>query len=208
MSDKPEQQIMGKLERVFKKIYQERMADLPMVNKQLDVHAIGFQPWNGSYLGVLSTPWFMNLMLLPGEQQDWSTLQELSKQSHILPSGRYQFIVGDEPEIGKYQMCSLFSPVFEFADDAAAMETARIIMHELMNPDNQEELHIQPQQMQQIWHGEVDPELTHHVDSTVLNDDEISLADTTSEQPLLHDRLDQPLSRRQLLRGKLGRGKS
>jgi [NiFe] hydrogenase assembly HybE family chaperone len=192
MSDKPEAQIARKLETVFNRIYKQRMSDMPMVNPQLQVHAIDFQPWQQGYLGVLSTPWFMNLMLLPGAQQDWSSLQELGKQSHSFPSGRYEFITGYEDEVGKYQMCSLFSPMFEFADDASAVETAHVIMRELMQAKNQDEAHIQPQQMEAIWNGDELPELDSETPAT---------PDTKQQRPRISERLEQPLSRRQLLSG-------
>ena len=167
---------------------------MPMCNHNLKVHAIDFQPWQQHYIGVLSTPWFMNLMLLPGETDDWSELQELSKHSHTFPSGHYEFIIGDDPDIGKYQMCSLFSPMFEFADDETAVETAQIIMKELMNNENKDEEHIQPQQMKRLWHGDSEqPENELPGKSTPETEQQ--------ERPLLSERLEQPLSRRQLLRG-------
>lgn len=194
MSDNAEIEIARKLEAVFNRIYKERMSDMPMVNDKLQVHALGFQPWQQGYLGVLSTPWFMNLMLLPGPQQDWSSLQELGKQSHVFPSGRYEFITGYEAEIGKYQMCSLFSPVFEFADDDSAVETAQIIMRELMQPQNQDEPHIQPQQMEAIWKGEPTADIDQATDAS-------SSSAPETERPLLSEQLQQPVSRRELLRG-------
>jgi hypothetical protein len=41
---------------------------------------------------------------------------------------------GDEPESGPFQFCSLFSPVFEFADAAAAQATALAALAELLAP--------------------------------------------------------------------------
>jgi [NiFe] hydrogenase assembly HybE family chaperone len=195
MSDKAHLQIAGKLEAVFEQIYQQRMRDVPMVNDKLQVHAIDFQPWQQHYLGVLSTPWFMNLMLLPGDDEDWSALPELGKQSHVFPSGRYEFITGYEEEIGKYQMCSLFSPMFDFADDNAAVQTAHIIMREIMNQQNQDEAHVQSQQIAAIWKGETNDE----VDATIADGRETDAE--TVQRPLISERLQQPVSRRELLRG-------
>jgi [NiFe] hydrogenase assembly HybE family chaperone len=194
MSDKAEFEIARKLETTFNRIYKERMTDMPMVNDKLQVHAIGFQPWQRHYLGVLSTPWFMNLMLLPGEQQDWSELHELSKRSHVFPSGRYEFITGYEEEIGKYQMCSLFSPMFDFTDDDSAVETAQIIMQEIMNPQNQDEMHVLPQQMENIWKGEDVPEI--ELQQATIN----NTNNPETEKPMISERLQHPLSRRELLR--------
>ena len=41
------------------------MAGVPMLNPALRVQAVGFRHWQSHWLGVLVTPWFMNLMLLP-----------------------------------------------------------------------------------------------------------------------------------------------
>ena len=91
-------------------------------------------------------------------------------------------------------MCSLFSPMFEFADDETAVETAQIIMKELMNNENKDEEHIQPQQMKRLWHGDSEqPENELPGKSTPETEQQ--------ERPLLSERLEQPLSRRQLLRG-------
>ena len=47
------------------RIQRERMADIPLLNPALEVQAVGFSVWEAYCLGVLITPWFMNLMLLP-----------------------------------------------------------------------------------------------------------------------------------------------
>ena len=49
----------------YEAIYAERMRDLPIVNPRLAVEAVGFEQWEDQDLGVLITPWFMNLVLLP-----------------------------------------------------------------------------------------------------------------------------------------------
>ena len=197
------------LEHTFNTIQQQRMADVPIVNDVIKVHAIGFQPWQKSYIGVLVTPWFMNLILLPGKTQNWDDLQELSKQTHCFPSGKYTFLTGYEDTIGKYQMCSLFSPMFEFADDSAAVETAQIVIRELMNDDNIEQGDIDSAQIEGIWDGSV-----QHPDNTPgesdIQTDAQALSDQQKqailEQPSLTQKLEQPISRRDLLRGTLLRG--
>ena len=196
MSDKALQKKIHTLETVFNRIYRERMSDMPMINRKLSVHAVGFQRWNQDYLGILITPWFMNLMLLPGDSKNWSGLQELGKQTHLFPSGRYEFIIGREQHIGTYQMCSLFSPMFEFASDQSALETAEIIMQELMNSENQDELHIKPEQLEQIWKGE-------RQDQLASEEQPVEPA-RNPEHPSLGEKLQKPISRRQLMRGMFG----
>ena len=109
-----------------------------MLNPALEVKAVGFRGWRGRCLGVLITPWFMNLMLLPAEGDEWEELQIGTRQLHNLPSGDYEFILGEEAGIGRYLSCSLFSPMFEFADQGAALATAEAVMTALMQPLNRD----------------------------------------------------------------------
>jgi [NiFe] hydrogenase assembly HybE family chaperone len=44
--------------------------------------------------------------------------------SYALPAGVFEFISAREPLLGDYQSCSLFSPMFEFADPDGARATA------------------------------------------------------------------------------------
>ena len=47
----------------FQEIFNAKMRDVPMVNPALHVQAVGFQPHEGGFLGVLISPWFLNLIL-------------------------------------------------------------------------------------------------------------------------------------------------
>jgi [NiFe] hydrogenase assembly HybE family chaperone len=188
-------EISQKLESAFTVIYRDRMLDVPILNNEIKVRAVDFQPWNTSYLGIMMTPWFMNLMLLPGETENWGDLQELSSLTHTFPSGRYEFLVGFEAEIGKYQSCSLFSPMFDFADNEAAIETAEAAMKELMNTDNLDQGDINNQQIENIWNGlEERPKNAQDVG-------EISSSNTSPSGKSFTEKIDQPISRRELLRG-------
>lgn len=134
-------EISQKLETVFRQIQQERMLDVPVCNPALQVEAVGFRHWEKFYLGVMITPWFMNLMLLPVDQDaegngSWNA-QQGSKQIHVFPSGRYEFIHGEEEGVGRYQVCSLFSPMQDFKSHQAAVDTATLILAELMKVCNQ-----------------------------------------------------------------------
>ncbi|MCB1759100.1 MAG: [NiFe]-hydrogenase assembly chaperone HybE [Gammaproteobacteria bacterium] len=119
-------------ERLYRRIERERMAGIPLLNSALCVRAVGFRGWQNSVLGVLVTPWFMNLMLLPGEHEDWRELHPGSKVLHRFPSGEYEFIVGEEADVGRFQSCSLFSPMFEFKDQRSAELTAAAVMAGIM----------------------------------------------------------------------------
>lgn len=190
-----------RLQTAFEKIYVERMHDVPIINDRIKVTAIGFQRWQDSFLCIMITPWFMNIMLLPGKDEDWDELQETSAISHTFPSGRYEFLVGYEADIGKYQMCSLFSPMFEFADDNAAVETAQAAINELMNMENIETSDIDSSQIEGIWNGTVEhPDKAKN--SPVPGNPEHGTKPLESTQTIsLQEKMQKPVSRRQLLRG-------
>lgn len=165
-----------RLEQAFVHIQQARMQGLPFLNPALHVEGVGFVPWQVGVLGVLITPWFMNLTLLPGNA-NWGNLKVGAKSTHAFASGCYEFIVGHEPVVGFHQMCSLFSPVFEFVDHAAAVATATAVMQCLMDGANREQLGPGPS----------------------LSGTAATPAAAASG-PMLDDRLARPLSRRALLR--------
>lgn len=122
------------LEAAFRRIERERMAGLPFLNPRLAVEAVGFRPWERTSLGVLVTPWSMNLMLLPVEGEQWADHRPGEQGLVRFPSGSHEFILGEEAGIGRYRMCSLFSPVLEFPDQAAAVATARAALEQLLAP--------------------------------------------------------------------------
>jgi [NiFe] hydrogenase assembly HybE family chaperone len=87
---------------------------------------------------VMVTPWFMNLMLVPRDPAAWTPLRMGAKRKYALPAGEYEFIGGDDPAIGEYQMCSLFSPMFDFADMETATLTAKLALDALLDPAHAE----------------------------------------------------------------------
>ncbi len=106
------------LERAFGSILQRQMQDMPMLNPALAVEAVGFRPWCDHWLGILVTPWFMNLVLMPRVSAKWQPIGERETRHYVFPAGVFEFIGGSDPALGDYQACSLFSPMFEFGDSA------------------------------------------------------------------------------------------
>lgn len=123
------------LERAFRRVRDERMRDVPILNPRVDVEAVGFRDWEGRWLGVLITPWFMNVLLLPRAGGAWVSIPPGGELTWRLPAGDYLFIGGLEPSVGEYQLCSLFSPVLQFEDHAAARATAEACLALLFEPD-------------------------------------------------------------------------
>jgi len=122
------------LEGLYRRIGERSMHDLPIYNAALAVEAVGFDLRDGAVSGILITPWFMNLMLLPS---DGSLAARAlgSSFSHSFPVGAFDFTVGDVERLGRIASCSLFSPMFDFADMAAARATAEAAMAEICNPE-------------------------------------------------------------------------
>jgi [NiFe] hydrogenase assembly HybE family chaperone len=120
---------------VFEHIWRARMAELPILNRKLQVDIVGWRAWQGEWLGVLVTPWSINLMLLPGSGGRFRALAMDERQSWSFPSGTYDFMGGDEEGLGAYQICSLFSPVLQFGSHEEAVAAARAAIDALMGAE-------------------------------------------------------------------------
>ncbi len=151
-------QLTHKLETVYRTIERERMGDMPVCNPALRVEAVNFREWGAYYLGVMITPWFMNLMLLPASPDTSGEWQVGSKQIHAFPSGRYEFICGDEDGLGRYLTCALFSPMFEFDDQQAVVATANTVLTALMEPGNRDTALTHEKTIQDLWRSEAGTE--------------------------------------------------
>jgi [NiFe] hydrogenase assembly HybE family chaperone len=115
-----------------------RMDGLSFVNPALAVEAVGFAPWQGHWLGVMLTPWFMNLTLAPRDLSIWHSLKQGGKRRYRFPAGDYDFIGAQDDLAGEYQLCSLFSPVLEFEDQETARLVAQLAREALFDVENAE----------------------------------------------------------------------
>jgi [NiFe] hydrogenase assembly HybE family chaperone len=86
--------------------------------------------------GVLVTPWFMNLVRLPlrNAPATGPVLAERQKATRPFGNTDFEFIGSFEARIGAFEVCSLYSPMFEFADHAAALATAQEVLNQLHRP--------------------------------------------------------------------------
>jgi [NiFe] hydrogenase assembly HybE family chaperone len=116
----------------FERIAVTRMAGMPLCNPALAVEAVGFRPWGEGQVGVLVTPWCINLVLLPGAEA--GALASGVRLAVAFPSGSYEFMGGEEPECGAFRFCSLYSPPDDFADAAQARAVALEVMAQLFLP--------------------------------------------------------------------------
>ena len=117
---------------VFERIHREQMTGLPLLNKALNVRALGFQEYEGRILGMLITPWMMSLLLFPTPPDDWQTQTLGSKKFITFPSGSYRFLINAIDELGVCQMHSLHSPVHRFHTQEAAIAEASAFVNQLL----------------------------------------------------------------------------
>jgi [NiFe] hydrogenase assembly HybE family chaperone len=147
MSNHVAEERITKLVDRFTHIGKTAMRDLPIYNHNLEVEAVGFQPTDNGWLGVLITPWFINVILLP-EQKSAASLPLGEKLTHELASGEHEFIVGEDDELGHYDFITLASPTLKFKSQQVARDAAEKALTKLLTPPDeyQEQIPEQPVQ--------------------------------------------------------------
>ena len=145
MSNDIKEDRITKLVERFTHIGETGMRDLPIYNHNLEVEAVGFQSTDKGWLGVLITPWFINVILLP-EQKSAASLPLGEKVTHELASGEHVFSVGEDDEVGSYDFITLASPTLQFKSQQAAREAAEKALTKLLTPpeEYQEQIPEQP----------------------------------------------------------------
>lgn len=113
------------LASVYTRIDRQVMSGLPIHNGRLSVDTIDFRAWGRHALGIVITPWFMNLTLFAVDPK------AKLPTSLTLPAGEVEFGLAELPGFGHIATCSLFSPMDVFEDMTAARETAIHVLAEL-----------------------------------------------------------------------------
>jgi [NiFe] hydrogenase assembly HybE family chaperone len=118
-----------RLQAIYRDIAAGPMHGLPVCHPRLGVQAVGFRLHAGFAVGVVVTPWCMNVVqaavpggpaLPEGRLGDSRALE--------LPAGAIELIVGELPDFGRLDAASLFSPMFQFDGPDAALGTAAAAM--------------------------------------------------------------------------------
>ena len=99
------------------------MKGLPIYNPTVAVEAVGFRNHEGREVGVMVTPWFMNITVLPSEADRAVWINDGTLRLSF-PSGIYDFMVSELPDVGLIASCSLFAPMSDFTDHEAAQTAA------------------------------------------------------------------------------------
>lgn len=119
------------MEAVFRRILHERMDGLPFLNLALEVEAVGFRPFQGNWLGVLISPWCMSFLILPGIDGAWQFLPETTREKWPFPAGEVNFVAAEEPGLGAYRQCSLFTSMQHFDAHVEARDAAHAALDTL-----------------------------------------------------------------------------
>jgi len=110
---------------------QPRMRDLPVYNAALKVETVGFSLYEGRLCAVLITPWCMNLLLLPGLDDDWSALTPGKTVEVSFPAGEYSFTLSLTQDIMPHLSLPLFTTVLDFEDQDMARDVASEVLRSL-----------------------------------------------------------------------------
>ena len=116
-----------------------KMVDLPVYNKQLSIDATAFRKWESYDIGVVVTPWCMNVLLLHTGSAESHAFEPGQTFYLQFPSGQYEFICAYDERLGDYATCSVFSPMFEFSEQAVALETATAVLSALFDEQHKSE---------------------------------------------------------------------
>ncbi|WP_416068659.1 [NiFe]-hydrogenase assembly chaperone HybE (plasmid) [Rhizobium sp. YTUHZ045] len=131
----PARQLGARLEDCYRHIHATAMVDVPICNPALGVAATGFRAFGARAFGIVTTPWFMNLVAvdLPDGAPSAAAVSGTTLRVG-LPAGEVEFITGELDGVGRVDSCSLFSPVFEFATMEAALATAEEAVRAFFDP--------------------------------------------------------------------------
>ena len=120
------------LARRYGEIAARSMSDLPVYNSALRVEAVGFHDDGARVIGIVATPWFMNVVVAASPLGPAMVPLTMGATAvHEMPSGTYEFVVGDLGDFGRLDSLSLFSPMFEFDDPEVVRATAEAAIAEI-----------------------------------------------------------------------------
>ncbi|WP_298358440.1 [NiFe]-hydrogenase assembly chaperone HybE [Rhodoblastus sp.] len=121
-----------RIEAHFRRVHKDSMHDVPICNAQLSVASVGFRPCGDWAVGIIVTPWFMNVFAAPFATPVAAGPGETQRLA--LPNGEVDFLGAEIEGLGRLLSCSLFSPMDEFIDQPAALVTATAALDALLTP--------------------------------------------------------------------------
>ncbi len=121
------------LERHYQRIWREKMRGLPFVNEKLAVESVAFRPLGPDLAGILISPWFINLVILPGDDA-LGALQQGDAVERTIGTEHIGFTVDLAPTLGHFLSAVLFRSVEDFPDRATARAVAEEVLELLFAP--------------------------------------------------------------------------
>ncbi len=154
------QRVAEIVERSFSKVHREKMQGIPILNPRINVQALGFQYYRDRIVGIVITPWLMNVIILPAEGEDWSDRDPGRKEMLAFPLKTCLFLQNEIDGIGYCQTHSLYSPMNEFANHEHAVRVGQDFIEKLMTvPEQVEEDPVDENLLGRIMRGEETPEV-------------------------------------------------
>lgn len=127
--------MVEKLLLAYRETVQPKMDGLPMYNARLRVEDVGFEIRDGRLSGVLITPWCMNLVLLPNDDDEWHKLPPGKTVAVEFPSGSHRCVLSAPEGLAPHLSLPLFTTVQDFADQDSARRVAEETLRLLyLNP--------------------------------------------------------------------------
>jgi [NiFe] hydrogenase assembly HybE family chaperone len=129
MDDAAAKAIGERLAAYYAKVWAGPMRSVPICNDALAVEAIGFRAYGESAVGVVVTPWFMNLVIVADAPTSGASVRV------ALPAGDVECAPARLDGFPDMLSCSLFSPMSEFSDMGTARVAAGEAMRALFDPE-------------------------------------------------------------------------
>ena len=113
-----------------RRVQEERMAGVALLNPVLMVAAIGFHDHPLGRLGILLTPWCMNLVLRPLDD----CAAPGTERERTLSAGHVTFLGYSVEPLGGYEAASLLTTMEELEDQPTACAVAEAALAALLRP--------------------------------------------------------------------------
>ena len=121
------------LEAHFQQHWDVHAADMPQANPALQIKAIGFTKIEGDWVGVMVTPWFIQLLLLPGGGTLWGDIPDGQRRYLDLPGSTFYFTATEVADVGPYQFTALLDKIDQAPDMATAQRLADDALRTALN---------------------------------------------------------------------------
>ncbi|HXY59305.1 MAG TPA: [NiFe]-hydrogenase assembly chaperone HybE [Methylocystis sp.] len=125
--------IGARLAALYRGIEATAMRDAPICNAALQVEAIGFRDFCGLAVGIVVTPWFLNLVAAQLRDGESPALPARALRLRF-PAGEVDFILAEMAGFGRLASCSLISPMEDFPDQESARAAAQAALAALFDP--------------------------------------------------------------------------